>query len=736
VPLGSGTPFDALARELRWVAWRNELRGDKLTKVPYSPNGQKAKADDPSTWGTRTEAQVRAKGIVNGHGGGIGIQLGDLGEDTFLGGIDLDSCLADDGTLARWAAAIVNVAPTYTERSPSGRGLKLFFYVASEDVRSFLDRVGADQWGIRRGIPGEDGRDHGPAIEVYLAGRYFTVTDDKWLGAPAELATLDSTCLDRLAALIPRAKTQGASIRGGFDNSRSAIAFRVGLAMRGAGKTYDEMCAELRSDPRTAEWCHEKGDADDGRELRRIWEKAGADDVGNVDGRRRVIDPKAPYDIARALLKAHFVEGGQRTLHRHRGAFYGWNGTAYPEADEAGLRAKIYDFLDRCVAFDNKGDKRPVKPNMKLVGNVFDALVAAAQLDSTITAAAWLDHAAGLPAEEIIACANGLLHLPTLELLPHTPVFFTHNALEFAFDPNLSEPRQWLQFLGELWPNDQSAIDALQEIFGYCVTADTSQQKMFLTVGPKRSGKGTIARVLTSIVGMANTVAPTLAGLGTNFGLAPLIGKRVAIISDARLGWRPDQHAIAERLLSITGEDAITIDRKYREAWTGRLQVRFLILSNELPRLADASGALAGRFVVLVLTQSFYGREDRGLTNRLLTERPAILNWAIAGWQRLTERGYFVTPASSADAVRELEDLGSPIGAFVRERCVVGPGRTVETAGLYEVWCNWCTQQGRNHAGIAQTFGRDLRAAVPGLNVTQSRGVDGRLRLYEGIGLK
>jgi putative DNA primase/helicase len=86
--------------------------------------------------------------------------------------------------------------------------------------------------------------------------------------------------------------------------------------------------------------------------------------------------------------------------------------------------------------------------------------------------------------------------------------------------------------------------------------------------------------------------------------------------------------------------------------------------------------------------------------------------------------------------VRELEDLGSPIGAFVRERCVVGPGRTVETAGLYEVWCNWCTQQGRNHAGIAQTFGRDLRVAVPGLNVTQSRGVDGRLRLYEGIGLK
>src|SRR6516165_7424462 len=108
-------------------------------------------------------------------------------------------------------------------------------------------------------------------------------------------------------------------------------------------------------------------------------------------------------------------------------------------------------------------------------------------------------------------------------------------------------------------------------------------------------------------------------------GLAPLISKRVAIISDARLAGRTDQHAIAERLLSISGEDTITVDRKFREARTGRLQTRFVILSNELPRLADASGALAGRFIVLVLVNSFYGREDLGLFDRLIAELPGIL---------------------------------------------------------------------------------------------------------------
>ena len=42
----------------------------------------------------------------------------------------------------------------------------------------------------------------------------------------------------------------------------------------------------------------------------------------------------------------------------------------------------------------------------------------------------------------------------------------------------------------------------------------------------------------------------------------------------------------------------------------GTLPTRFLLLSNELPELADASGAMASRFIVLTLRNSFYGRED------------------------------------------------------------------------------------------------------------------------------
>ncbi len=189
-------------------------------------------------------------------------------------------------------------------------------------------------------------------------------------------------------------------------------------------------------------------------------------------------------------------------------------------------------------------------------------------------------------------------------------------------------------------------------------------------------------------------------------------------------------------VLSISGEDFITIDRKFLPAWTGKLPTRFLILTNEVPRLADTSGALASRFIVLNLTKSFYNREDLDLKNRLLGELPAILNWAIEGWQRLQDRGHFLQPPSSADIIEALEDLGSPVGAFVREKCVIEPGKEVACSTLFEQWKTWCEDAGRKQPGTKQSFGRDLRAAVPGIKTTQPRAEDSsRCRFYQGIGL-
>jgi putative DNA primase/helicase len=254
-------------------------------------------------------------------------------------------------------------------------------------------------------------------------------------------------------------------------------------------------------------------------------------------------------------------------------------------------------------------------------------------------------------------------------------------------------------------------------------------------IGPARSGKGTIARILAAMVGRGNVAGPTLASLQTNFGLSPMLGKPLAIVSDARLGGNTNVPAVVERLLAISGEDMLTIDRKYREPWSGKLPTRFMIISNELPRFGDASGAIASRFIVVSLLTSWLGKENPRLTNELSAELPGILLWALSGLDRLAANDTFTQPAASVEAILALQDLVSPISAFVRDSCTVGFGHEVSAKDLFDAWKDWCESNG-HRPGSAQSFGRDLRAVIPHLKVRRPRTGDSRERWYQGVALK
>jgi putative DNA primase/helicase len=437
-----------------------------------------------------------------------------------------------------------------------------------------------------------------------------------------------------------------------------------------------------------------------------------------------------PLATARELVRCEFTREGLPALKFWKGSFYRWQDAAWADIPDADARAAVYRFIDRHGFAD-------FRPTARRVSDVLDALKAAVNLEARHAPPCWLDAEPRPPAGELIACSNGTLHLPTRTMHAASPLLFNLNAVPFAYEPNAPAPAGWLSFLGSLWPNDPEAIATLQEIFGYLLTPDTSQQKLFLIVGPKRSGKGTLGRILGAMLGEANVASPGLSGMGGQFGPASLVGKLVAVMSDVRLGGRADPAVIAENLLRVSGEDRVEVDRKNRDSLTLRLGVRFVLMTNELPKLVDASGALASRFIVLTIRESFYGREDPGLTNRLLAELPGILAWAVEGWHRLHARGHFVTPQSSREAVQDLADLGSPIGAFLRERCDVRAGAEVSAADLFSAWCLWCVTQGHKNTGSASSFGRDLHAALPGITKAQARipPTGARVWVYRGVSL-
>jgi len=271
-----------LAKLPRWVAWQAEPESDPAKpprKRPYSPHGGDAKANDPSTWGIRQDAEERAATLAQPiEIGGVGFELGDIGNGVSIGGIDLDTCRNNDsGAFAPWAAEVILKFSSYTEISPSRSGVKIFFVYATNDLPE-LQKAMSGNTGIVSGrkwcLPSETS--HPPGIELYLAGRYFAVTDECLSSSTQEIKLVDKQTILWLIteagpALIP---AETAAERTARDNSRSAIAYRLGYKLKSQGRSFEEMRRVLRTDPSTAQWFKEKGDD---RQLKRIWERTSAE---------------------------------------------------------------------------------------------------------------------------------------------------------------------------------------------------------------------------------------------------------------------------------------------------------------------------------------------------------------------------------------------------------------------------------------------------------------------------
>lgn len=456
-----------------------------------------------------------------------------------------------------------------------------------------------------------------------------------------------------------------------------------------------------------------------------------------------ILYPDDIMDMARQLIARDFTRENLRTLHRHRGTFWLWTGSYYRQVSDEAVRAEIWKFLSKAkvdkLAKNKKPTLAPFMPRPENVNAVADALRALCRLDDVIEPPAWLTESRVRP-EALLACGNGLLHVPSGKLLKPTPAYFGLSASKVNFNPKARKPKKWLKFLDEVVV-DKESIRTLQDMFGYVLTPNTSQQKIFMLYGQPRSGRGTTARVLTELLGHDSVASPTMSSLSGQFGLQSLIPSLVALIPDARLSGKSDKAAIAENLLTISGEDSRNIQRKHLPDWIGRLRTRFIILTNELLAIADAAGALAKRLITVVFPNSFLGHENPKLTQELLAELEGILNWAIEGYRRLNKRGHFIQPKNSKDLVEKIEDLGAPVKAFVRECCVVSPTASVSIDALFQAYRSWCESK-QQRASNEKWFGRELRSAVPGLGEKRPRikgtpkEKDLREHLYIGLRLK
>ena len=750
----------AMKNEQRWCWWGYfwKKKEKAWAKVPIDKDGNWMKWSNRENWLTFNEVAKARRGD------GVGFFLGDG-----WAGCDLDDHLDPTTKEAdAFAKKILSRLNSRSEISPSGKGVKTIVRANIKDALT----------------PDEAG------IEIYGHGRFFTVTGRRINDYPAdvedrheELTALLNECLfqrgkktktkktvtpdtgstDRETALAALAALSDVRLEGYGDWLKIGMALHAvdpSLLMlstwdsrsRSSSKYADGACVE--------KWSSFNGDGG-GVGVGSLCHWADQDSPGwraqyraNGATHKQTTPNEAPDDphrLARLFIDQRGTSStGELTLRYWCDEWWLWDGFAYRTISPAELRADLAAIIKR--EFDDLKVNELAKPREAeepsptvkkvttgLLTNVTLALSSLSILSSRILQPSWLTHEdEPFPANEVFATRTGLIHIPSLiagtpSTLQPTPQFFSAGAVDYGFVSDAECP-EWLRFLKSLWPDDPQSIASLQEWFGYLLLPDTRQHKILLLIGPPRSGKGAIGRILKRLIGERSFATPTLSSLASPFGLWPLFGKSVALIPDARLSGRADAIATTERLLSISGEDPQDIHRKCLPTITGvKLPVRFVLMTIELPNLQDSSGAFSNRVVMLRTTQSWLGKEDKHLDARLQSELSGILNWSINGWQRLQERGRFRQPDSALELLADLSDLTSPISMFLRERCKIEIGEEASVEELFEAWLNWCAEHGRNKPGTQQAFGRDLHAKVTTLTIKQPRIEGSRIRIYEGI---
>jgi putative DNA primase/helicase len=730
-----------LKRIARWVLWDymevGEEGAKRWSKVPLQISGKTASTNNPSTW---TDFMTAEEAYKTGKYSGIGFVFT---QDDDLCGIDLDDCIDESNNLSDFANNILQNVAGYAETSPSGTGLKIF--TRSDLTTAFVD--------------------HEKGFEAYGRGRFFTITGNVLQGTiPVEKQDLTDIVPERTIKSSGDAFEDFSMPVEGYDIHRVETEI---LAHLDPNCHYSEwllvgQCLhhQFNGDIEACDawdtWSYNNGNAEDyqdkacyikwktfrkggGATLRSLIFKINSNKKAEALARGEIVLGTAPMEHARHYLETlHTCEEGIKLVH-YTSDYFVYKGTHYEEIEEATVRSQLYKFLDKCKKQDRKGNLLPFAPTPTAVSGALDATKALVHLPNHAGSKppVWLDeYADNKPeAHKLISLKNGLFHLEDSVLLPHSLGFFTQNSLPFEYDPNAKCPT-WEKFLDDVWGHDQESIEALQEMFGYIISGDTRQQKFFNIIGPRRSGKGTINKVLVEILGEHNTVAPELGELCDNFGLQPWLGKLLASFTDARAPER-NRGAVVSQLLRIVGGDTVTVNRKNKEAWSGYLPTRIVIYSNEVLQLTENSNALTGRMIVFKMTKSFYGNEDTELSDRLKLELSGIFNWAMEGLKRRVARGgRFVQPKTGVELLETMEELSNPIGTFMEDALVFEPNLRVDKDDLFAVFKKWSTAKNLGY-GTDLTFKRRFLAATQDRNITSdSTRIGGeRQHFYVGVGL-
>ncbi len=231
------------------------------------------------------------------------------------------------------------------------------------------------------------------------------------------------------------------------------------------------------------------------------------------------------------------------------------------------------------------------------------------------------------PARRLIGFRNGVLDTQSGIFSPHSKTHWLRTLCDVDFTPPVEgetlethAPNFW-RWLDRAAGSRADKRDVILAAL-FMVLANRYDWQLFLEVtGPGGSGKSILAEIATMLAGEDNATSATIETLESPRERAALIGFSLIRLPDQEK-WSGD----GAGLKAITGGDAVSVDPKYRDAYSTHIPAVILAVNNNPMRFTDRSGGVSRRRVIMHFPEQIAPEErDPKLKDKIARELAVIV---------------------------------------------------------------------------------------------------------------
>jgi putative DNA primase/helicase len=329
---------------------------------------------------------------------------------------------------------------------------------------------------------------------------------------------------------------------------------------------------------------------------------------------------------------------------------------------------------------------------------------------------------------DLLVVANGTVDLRTGEFRASKRDDLITKGSGVRYEPSARSPN-WHEFLERVLP-DPEVREFLQVAFGYSLTGEVTEEKLFFCYGDGANGKSVVGEVLGRLAGGYAT--PMVEGFLTSakqepWAIADLQGRRVVFSNETgRDGTLNEQ-----RVKEITSYHQLRAAFKYGKHFTFDPTHKLWVRGNYQPTIVGTDNGIWRRIALILFEITIPERErnPKFIEQFLVPELPGILAWAVRGAVKWYESG-LPNPPSLRSAIKQYRQNEDILEKFLDDCCEVGPGFSATSKKLGQALASWSTDEGVCPPPSQKALANKLRKI--GVERQPSNGVT----WWHGVGLR